>query len=227
MAAGLNYTILEETPAMHARPSVHDFIQQEVRNPAKQWVDGVLDGTREREEVILRKDEFVLLPDTERIHRYWRVGTRPRSGRSPPAPVRTLNWLSILQDRSIRTLRDLRGEHVPMLRAMLQDCLQAIEAETGIGREGVMVYIHYPPSVYQLHVHFTYPYGQFCHKEAFRIHPLQQVIANLEIDPEYYAKVTLCIPVSRPSPHWTALQGDARPCRKEELIQTRAVPSEA
>lgn len=227
MATGMHYAIMEETPAMHARNTVHEFILQEVRNPSKQWVDGVLDGSREREEVILRCPEFVLLPDTERIHRYWRVSARPRGPRGGLAPVRTLNWLSILQDRAIRTLRDLHGAHVPMLRAMLQSCLQAIERETGIAREGVMVYIHYPPSVYQLHVHFTFPYGQFCHKEAFRIHPLQQVIANLEIDPEYYRKVTLCIPVSRLSPHWTALQGGTPLCKKEELIQTHAVPSEA
>jgi len=212
---------------MHARLAVHDFIQQEVKNPSKQWVEGVLEGTREREEVILRKSGFVLLPDTERIHRFWRVGARPRGGRPAHAPVRTLNWLSILQDRTIRSLRDLRGSHVPMLREMLQDCLQAIETETGIAREGVMVYVHYPPSVYQLHVHFTFPYGQFCHREAYRIHPLQQVIANLELDSEYYRKVTLCIPVPRLSPHWMALQGDATACKKDGLIQTCAVPSEA
>jgi len=220
MECTLQYTILEETPQMHARQSVHEFIQQEVRNPSKQWVDGILSGTREREEVILRTDSFVLLPDTERLNRYWRVCTRPR-GRSPLAPTRTLNWLSILQDRGIRTLRDLRGAHVPMLQDMLRQCLQAVERETGISRDSVMVYVHYPPSVYQLHVHFSYPYGQFCHKEAFRIHPLQQVITNLDIDPEYYAKVTLCIPVTRGSQHYTALMPDA--CRPVQAVQKRAV----
>jgi len=69
MECALQYTILEETPQMHARPSVLEFIQQEVRNPSKTWVDGILSGTREREEVILRTDSFVLLPDTERLNR--------------------------------------------------------------------------------------------------------------------------------------------------------------
>lgn len=220
MDCALQYTILEETPQMHARPSVLEFIQQEVRNPSKTWVDGILSGTREREEVIIRTDDFVLLPDTERLNRYWRVSARPR-GRSPLPPTRTLNWLSILQDRTIRTLRDLRGSHVPMLQEMLRLCLQAIERDTGIARESVMVYVHYPPSVYQLHVHFSYPYGQFCHKEAFRIHPLQQVITNLLIDPDYYEKVTLCIPVTRGSQHYSALVPDAP--RPAPIIQRRAV----
>jgi replication factor C subunit 2/4 len=104
---------------------------------------------------------------------------------------------------------------------LVRQCLQAVERETGISRDSVMVYVHYPPSVYQLHVHFSYPYGQFCHKEAFRIHPLQQVITNLEIDPEYYAKVTLCIPVTRGSQHYTALMPDA--CRPVQAVQKRAV----
>jgi m7GpppX diphosphatase len=218
MACGLNYTIVEETPAMHAQNSVAEFIQQEVRNPAKQWVDGILGGTREREEVILRTDAYVLLPDTERANRYWRVCARPRQGRPAPTPMRTLNWLAILQDRGVRTLRDLRGHHLPMLRAMLRECMDVIERETGLARENVMAYVHYPPSVYQLHVHFSSPYGQFCHKEAYRMHPLQTVISNLELDPDYYQKVTLCIPVLSPSPHLSALSGGG------DWIQTRAPP---
>jgi hypothetical protein len=57
---------------------------------------------------------------------------------------------------------DLRGKHVPMLRAMLASCMNAVETYTGIPRDQVMAYVHYPPRVYQLHVHFSYPYGQYC-----------------------------------------------------------------
>ena len=221
MACGFNYAMVEETPAMHAQSSVAEFIQQEVRNPAKQWVEGILSGMRERDEVILRTDEYVLLPDTERLNRYIRSCSRPRPGRPAPTPMRTLNWLAILQDRAVRTLRDLRGEHLPLLRGLLRECMAVIERETGLPRESVMAYVHYPPSVYQLHVHFSSPYGQFCHKEAYRMHPLQTVISNLEMDPEYYARVTLCIPVLASSLHHTALVAT----RNGEPVQTRAGPA--
>ena len=40
--------------------------------------------------------------------------------------------------------------------------------------------MHYPPSVYQLHVHFSYPYGQYCHRDAYRVHNLAAIINNLD-----------------------------------------------
>jgi hypothetical protein len=68
-----------------------------------------------------------------------------------------------------------------------------------------MAYVHYPPSVYQLHIHFSYPYGQYCHRDAYRVHSLEGIINNLEIDPDYYAKATLHLAMYRQSPHYLAL----------------------
>jgi m7GpppX diphosphatase len=200
------YILLAETPAMHARQSVARFIEQEVTRPSKQWIVHILNGTQEREEVIYRNSAFVLLPDTERVNRYWRnippgnlPNTRPRFNKC------VLNWLAIASDRQLRTMRDLRGHHVPMLKQMLSTCMQAIEAETGICRDKIMAYVHYPPSVYQLHVHFSYPYGQYCHRDAYRVHNLASIINNLEIDSNYYQKATLHMAVYKLSLHYAAL----------------------
>lgn len=205
MTAHAEYTLVNETPEMHASQPVAQFIEQEILRPSKQWIAEIIDGNQEQDKIILRTPDFVLLPDTERVNRYWRIQSS-----SAPAPKgvpsrRTLNWLSILHDRSIRTLRDLRGEHLHMLRSMLADCTAAIERETGIPADQVMAYVHYPPSVYQLHVHFSFPYGQFCHKDAFRIHGLASIINNLEIDPDYYRRATLVLPLYRQSLHYQAL----------------------
>jgi m7GpppX diphosphatase len=207
MTCQAEYTLVAETPAMHAREAVSEYIGQEIRRPSKQWIEHVLNGKQEQDEVIVRTDDFVLLPDTERVNRYWRIQCNSQSPRGTwhSSPRRVLNWLSILNDRSLHTLRDLRGRHVPMLKAMLEASLSAIEARTEIPRDQVMVYVHYPPSVFQLHVHFSYPYAQFCHKDAFRIHSLGAIINNLEIDGDYYAKSTLYMPLYRNSPHYCAL----------------------
>jgi m7GpppX diphosphatase len=104
-----------------------------------------------------------------------------------------------------------------MLKRMLQDSMAAIEQHTGIPRDQVMAYVHYPPSVYQLHVHFSYPYGQFCHRDAYRVHSLETIINNLEIDSDYYAKATLHLAMYRQSPHYLALC-DADILKKREAI---------
>lgn len=208
--ASCDYTLLAETPAMHASPCIARFIEQEVARPGKQWIVHIIDGTQEKDDVIYRNDDFVLLPDTERVNRYWRspppgsnIITTPRSNQR--IQKRILNWLAIAQDRQIRTLRDLRGHHVPMLKTLLQTSLQAIEDQTGIRQDQVMAYVHDPPSVYQLHVHFSYPYGQYCHRDAYRVHNLATVINNLEIDPDYYKRATLHMAVYRQSLHFAAL----------------------
>jgi hypothetical protein len=68
-----------------------------------------------------------------------------------------------------------------------------------------MAYVHYPPSVYQLHVHFSFPYGQYCHRDTYRVHSLSSVINNLEMDPDYYAKATLHLALYKQSLHYAAL----------------------
>lgn len=202
---------------MHQKPSVVKFIQQEIARPSKQWICNIIDGNQEKDEVILRTHEFVLLPDTERVNRYWRKSSPssvsfPLSGpayspcrKSPPHSRRMLNWLSIVHDRSVRTIRDLRGEHVPMLKRMLEQCMSVVESNTKIQRDQVMAYVHYPPSVYQLHVHFSYPYGQHCHRDTYRVHSLYTIINNLEIDPQFYLKATLQLALYRHSLHFAAL----------------------
>ena len=208
-----DYALVAETPALHASPSVTRFIEQEVTRPSKQWICHIIDGKQEKDEVIYRNNEFVLLPDTERVNRYWRTPftgfTHLQASNSniirARTPKRVLNWLAIAHDRELRTLRDLRGKHIPMLKEMMEVCLQTVESETGIKQEQVMAYVHYPPSVYQLHVHFSFPYGQYCHRDAYRVHNLASIINNLEIDPEYYLKATLHMAVYRQSLHYAAL----------------------
>lgn len=86
-----------------------------------------------------------------------------------------------------------------MLQQMLKDCLDVIHRETDIAPDEVMVYVHYPPSVYQLHVHFAYPYAQYNHKDAYRIHSVATIINNLQIDSDYYEKATLQMAVAKNS----------------------------
>jgi m7GpppX diphosphatase len=217
--ANAEYVLIPERPELHSSPEISAFIEQEVVRPSKQWVRSVIAGEQEKDQVILRTGEFIILPDTERANRHWRnqqsLAHRPtrKNNNSPHCvqtrewkiPRITINWLGILLDLNVRTLRDLRGHHIPTLQRLWDDATSIIEKQTGIQPNQVMAYVHYPPSVYQLHVHLAYPYGQFCQRDAYRIHSLQAIISNLEIDPMYYAKATLLLPIFKNSLHYMAI----------------------
>ena len=238
---------MSETPSLYASPSAVHFVEQEVRRPSKQWITSIIDGVQEKDQVILRTDDFVLLPDTERVNRYgqlhsptpitqtnamsqWRRHTssfRPRAGANmlhhdPCIQKPILNWLGIALDMRLRTLRDLRGEHVPMLQNMLDAAMATIESHAGIPREQVMAYVHYPPSVYQLHVHFSFPYGQYCHRDTYRVHSLQAIINNLHVDPSYYVSSTLFLAMFRHSQYYQALFPPAEKIQAHETDETDA-----
>jgi m7GpppX diphosphatase len=197
--------LLAETPHIYEKPGMKQYIEQEITRPSKQWIVSVIRGEQEREEVKLQNEDYLLLPDTERVNRYWRIWSNTsRLTNRFMSPHwghygKTLNWLAIALEPGLRSLRDLRGRHIPMLKRMMSECLTAIQKETDIAPDEVMVYVHYPPSVYQLHIHFAYPYAQHNHKDTYRIHSVANIINNLEIDSEYYEKATLQMAVPKNS----------------------------
>jgi hypothetical protein len=92
-----------------------------------------------------------------------------------------------------------------MLRELYNQACKKIQDETGIEQSQIMAYIHYPPSVYQLHVHFKHPVSQHVLHDTFRIHSVTSIINNLEIDSEYYSKSLLQVPVYPNTELYTAL----------------------
>lgn len=109
--------------------------------------------------------------------------------------ARCLNWLAIVADPDIRSIRDLRADHVPMLERLYDQCLVAIQKEYKVEAHDVMVFANYPPSVYKLHFHFCAPFFTSSAYDAFRMHPLNAIINNLKICPEYYSVSSFQVPV--------------------------------
>lgn len=78
-----DYVLMGETPEMHAAQSMARFIEQEVGRPSKQWICSIIEGNQEQDEVVHRTEDYVLLPDTERANRYWRITHNTRVHHSP------------------------------------------------------------------------------------------------------------------------------------------------
>ncbi len=195
--------LVVEKPCHYQSDAMQEYIKGELARPSKQWIGCVLDGTQESEEIKLNTEEYLLLPDTEKVNRYWRImSTRERLSRQAGGGGSqnvTLNWLAILKDPGIKTLRELEGKHVPMLMDLRERCLRKIEEETGKTADQVMVYLHYHPSVYQVHIHFAYPYFQYGHRDVYRVHLLDSVIHNLQVDGDYYKNASIPVSVSKES----------------------------
>lgn len=188
--------------------SAEPFIQREISR--KTWIYDVIEGRRETEHVHFNCDQYVILPDSDSqpqqpqtIPFSSALSSSPITSSSsaipagsaaggPPSPI--IHWLTIFKDLSLRSIRDLRGYgggtdgmgHLPMLRR-LRSILQ-----TMFPLQDTMIYFHYPPSVWQLHIHIAHPCDQLrTTNEMQKVHFLDDVMRNLQIDPDYYAQATI------------------------------------
>ena len=112
-----------------------------------------------------------------------------------------LYCLGLCHRRDVRSLRDLRAEHLPMLRAMLRKGRE-IAAETyGVPTESLRCFVHYPPQFYHFHAHFTHV-AIDVGVSTERAHLLDDVIENLERDGEHYAKCGLTMRMGERDELW-------------------------
>ncbi len=71
----------------------------------------------------------------------------------------------------------------------------AIKEKFQVPRSKLRIYLHYQPSYYHLHVHFTHLKYDAPGSGVERAHLLSDVITNLETDAAFYQKKTLCFAV--------------------------------
>jgi len=95
----------------------------------------------------------------------------------------------------LHTLLDLRGEDLPSLRRLREEGLAYMQREFNIDPNDVKIYMHYPTRLgfSTLHIHFVSGddvYTTDSPHMISRTHYLDDVIRNLESDPDYYVKKT-------------------------------------
>lgn len=168
--------LVEETASDYQSVTLPHLQQEQL---SLEWLYNILEHRKEKDRIVFEdpSDEigFILLPDLK-----WDGKT-----------VEQLYLLALIRSRGIKSLRDLTAAHLPLLRNIKEAGIRAIQERYGIGSDHLRIYLHYQPTFYHLHVHFTYlkhdPPGIHCEKS----HLLTTVIENLELVPDYYQKVTL------------------------------------
>ena len=168
--------MIRETPESYEKITL-PFLEKE--QFSVDWVYNVLEHKTEQDRIIIEDSDavngFMLLPDLK-----WDGLTRE-----------TLYCSAIVMDRTIKSIRDLRESHLPLLENIREKSLKAIEEKYDIPPSQIRAYFHYQPSYYHLHVHFNYlkydAPGILCDKA----HLLDAVIDNIKLMPNYYQKATL------------------------------------
>ena len=153
-----------------------------------------MSGERETKAIVaMDKDAengFVSVPDSK-WKSHPKVDKVPRSEWKLDESVPTsLYILGLVMDKSIKSLRDLRGKHVKMLENLMEKTVEGIKETYELNKNELRVFVHYPPQYWHFHIHFTCLAIDFSIQVGKAI-LLEDVIDNLKMDSDYYEKANL------------------------------------
>ena len=113
--------------------------------------------------------------------------------------IENLYLLAIVHERNLPSLRELNQSHIELLENVQSKSLEVIEKTYELKKSKIKAFIHYRPSFYHFHVHFTHISNQ-AHGFSDRNHSLTHVIQNLKIQPDFYQKTSLEFMVKKNEP---------------------------
>lgn len=199
----LGSTLIEETAELYEN-AVKPYIQSIVDGDSLSWIDNVIQVKKEKERLLVNDDEFIVNIDTK-----WRSHpnplTTPREEWHGHSSIVDLYCLGIVKTKGIATLRDLRAEHIPLLKKMQKEGLAAIEAIYGLKADQIRCYVHYQPQFYHFHVHFTRLENEIG-STVERGHLVTDIVQNLEMDPMYYTKRTIVYKLRKDAPLFNLIE---------------------
>lgn len=168
--------IVNETAAYYQTITL-PFIQSE--KFTLDWVYNILAHRKEAERIVYEDPDpetgFILLPDFK-----WSC-----------KQIDDLYLIAIVHAKNIKSLRDLNQRHLPLLKKLWNKGTKAIEAKYGVHHSQIRAYIHYQPSYYHLHVHFTHLMYNAPGINAEKSHLLPTIIRNIERQPDFYSTALL------------------------------------
>ncbi|KDR15367.1 Scavenger mRNA-decapping enzyme DcpS [Zootermopsis nevadensis] len=168
--------LIEETPELYNSVTLPHLQKEKF---SLQWVINILEHKSETDRVVFEDSNpeigFILLPDLK-----WDA-----------KQIEDLYLIAIVHQTGIKSLRDLNSCHLPLLKNIKEKGIKAIKEKYNIPSSQLRIYVHYQPSFYHLHVHFTYLKYVAPGIHAERSHILSSVIDNIELMHDYYQKATL------------------------------------
>lgn len=195
-----NFRYVTETPDLYDKV-VKPYIETQ-KGDRIQWVYNILFHGKEAESVIYHDKDpesgFVLLPDMK-----W-----------DKVSMDALYLIAIVNRLDVASVRDLNGSHLPFLKN-LNEVVKTVTVTKfpDLERDQLRVFIHYQPSYYHFHVHIVniqHP-GLGSGINAGKAILLDDVIANIELVPEYYQKRTLSYVLGENHDLWKLIEAEQGP----------------
>ena len=169
------YTKQEKKVVRETAEVYRDIVKPNFLDPMNMdhcnWIYSILSGEKEQENIIFQNEYFIL----EKDYKF------------NEGDIRTMYCLMMPIQRDLKTVRDLRADHLPMLKSVRDESLKAIEEKWSLDPSKVRAYFHYLPTYYHLHVHFTHVDVK-CDRA---IVTLDEAISNIELMGDYYEKCSL------------------------------------
>jgi m7GpppX diphosphatase len=143
----------------------------ENRDPKKdKWIYNILDGSSEQESILYRDDKCVVIPTY-----MW-----------DSVNIDKLHILCLPTDISLRSIRSLTNEHIPLLEHMERVTTEIIKMKYDLDECYLKMFFHYEPSTYHLHIHFVNSTNHDSRSSVEYSHELHNVMFNLSICSNYY-----------------------------------------
>lgn len=139
------------------------------------WIYNIIDGISEQDSILYRDELCIIIP------------TYMWDGKN----IDKLHILCLPRDISLRSIRSLRYEHIPLLEHMKNATLNVIKNKYDIDEHYIKMFFHYEPSTYHLHIHFVNVAHHEARSSVEYSHELNNVMFNLSICDNYYQHAIL------------------------------------
>jgi len=185
---------VRETPEQYAAETAPKLPARKLK---ASWVREIVNGSKPDEDVLVREPDWVLVRDNKKCN-----------DRHKPKDA---YYIALFEDTSLGSLRDLRAEHLPLLRRVLGEAPAAVHerlaaADPEAPLPQLVCFVQYEPLYWYLHVHVVsvqhkmfaeWTGGNLALMMLDRCHTLEDVIGRLELRGDYYAHAVLPCLVKR------------------------------
>ncbi|CAE6471758.1 unnamed protein product [Rhizoctonia solani] len=166
-----SWTMVRESPQLYAqvvKPYIDGFPMSRL-----QWVYNILSHESEADRILFEDpsptEGFIILPDLK-----WDGTT-----------MSTFYIQAIVHTREIRSLRDIRKRHLPILRNIRKQAIKVAQDKYSLPAGQLRLFVHYQPSYYHFHVHIvTLELSGQANANVGMAHLLDDIIAMLELEPD-------------------------------------------
>ena len=163
--------IFTETYQMYKKMSL-PYINS-VYDKNTKWIYDLVFNYSEESIVVFRNQDMVLCKDI-----VWKDNNKNQF------------YILGIPTKKIKTIRDLTSNDIPLLKSIRDKAIEIAE-QFGISKNKLYMFFHYHPSYYQLHLHICITEHEALETKYWRQYFLDDVIAKLESNSEYWKKSTL------------------------------------